>query len=190
MERGKRKGSDHWTLFGKMVLWTLGCNAPSPSRQGSRLAMDSLPSSCSELGNETAHTLAKKGTTKGQKDRSTTFQVTKTIIKAAQHSKCMAATASTLQQIRPLATICCQDQRRCLSVSICGWATAVWNTTSLQILELLSHLKHHLFTNVRTAQSELCPYLTGSVLTELLPTSQLHESVLAGGDSADEEAFR
>ena len=62
-------------------------------------------------------TLAKKGTTKGQENRSTTFQVTKTITKATQHSKCMAAATSMLQQIRPLATICCQDQRRCLSVA-------------------------------------------------------------------------
>ena len=46
-----------------------------------------LPSHCNVLGDETADTLAKEGTTKEQGDRSTTLKEVKTVINASQHSK-------------------------------------------------------------------------------------------------------
>ena len=83
------------------------------------ITMQWIPSHCGVLGNETADSLAKKGATQDQTDRSTTYSETKTIIKA---NPCFNSTD-------PYYLL-----SRCEQVAIFRLRTGH------------NHLKHHLFT--------------------------------------------
>ena len=125
-----------------------------------KVALQWVPSHCNILGNETADTLAKEGTTKEQSDRSTTFKEAKTIIKAKQHNKWMQ------QHPRFNRT----DPYHLLS-----------RTEQVLIFRLRTGhncMNHHLYTKFRIGQSDQCPCQTGSMTTEhLLQSCPLHDGL-------------
>ena len=122
--------------------------------------MQWIPSHCNIYGNEVADCLAKEGSAKEQKDRSTTFKESKTIIKAVQQSK----------WIKEHPNFNKQDPYYLL--------TRPEQVAILRLRTGHNRLNHHLYTKLRIGQSDQCPCQTSSMTTtHILQECPVHENL-------------
>ena len=119
-----------------------------------------IPSHCNVRGNETADSLAKRGTTQEQTDRSTTYSEAKTIIKAKQQTKWK------------------HQHPRHYSGDPYYLLTRREQVAIFRLRTGHNRLKHHLYSKFRIGDSEQCPCETGNQTTEhLLQSCPLHEAL-------------
>ena len=118
--------------------------------RGHAVTLQWIPSHCNVPGNEAADSLAKKGTTKEQVDRSTSYPEVKTMLKAKQHSK-WGHKHPRYNKVDPYYMLTKREQ-----------------VIVFRLRTGHNRLNYHLYSKLRIGHTEQCPCGTGSQTTEHL----------------------
>ena len=121
--------------------------------RGHAVTLQWIPSHCNVPGHEAADSLAKKGTTKEQVDRSTSYPEVKTILKAKQHSK-WRHKHPRYNKADPYYLLTRREQ-----------------LTVFRLRTGHNHLNYHLSSKLHIGRTDQCPCGTVSQTTEHLPQS-------------------
>ena len=124
-----------------------------------------IPSHCNQPGNEAADSLAKKGTTKEQVDRSTSYPEVKTILSRPSNTASGGTSTHGTTRLTPTTNLLTRREQ----------------VTVFRLRTGHNRLNYHLYSKLRIGHTEQCPCGSGSQTTEhLLQSCSTYEPLRKG----------